>query len=108
MITEVFFAADIDAEENPVNISDVFSADTTQVYVFITWSNIDLDTPCESVWFQDNVEFTRTPFDWFLDETGSEWLTILVNEGDPIIPGSYRWEIHANGKLIGSGEFVKK
>jgi hypothetical protein len=108
-VTNLFFAKDIDENNEPVNVSDTFSSDTTMVYAFITYAGMTDGAPCESVWLIDEEEYSRTPFEWQLGSSGTSWITNTYKEsGGPLESGTYRWELYVNSTLLASGEFIKE
>jgi tetratricopeptide (TPR) repeat protein len=108
-VTQLLFAKDIDENNTPINISNTFSSDTTIIYAFATYAGMIDGASCESVWSIDDEEFVRNTFTWELGASGTTWVAnVHNNTGEPLVAGTYRWDLYCDASLIINGTFIKE
>jgi TolB protein len=103
--SDLFFAAGVTDADEPVDVATEFPGETTIVYAFVSYEGMSDGAQCESVWYLDDEEALRNPFDWSLGESGETWVANVSND-DGLTPGRYDWELYVEGELVVTGSFV--
>jgi hypothetical protein len=105
-VYDVFFAAGVTDDGEPVDIGTDFPAGTTVVYAFAGYDGMSDGVECESVWYRDGEEALRNPFTWKLGESASSvWIANVKNE-DGLAPAEYAWELYVDGDFMGAANFT--
>jgi hypothetical protein len=105
-VGELFFAADVTDEGEPIDIATQYPAGTAIVYAFGSYEGMSNGAQCESVWYLDGEEVVRNPFDWNQGESGEAWIAYIQGQGgSPLPPGRYDWELYVEDELIVAGGF---
>lgn len=103
--SDLFFAAGVTDEGEPVDVATEFPGETTIVYAFGTYEGMSDGAQCESVWYLDGKEALRNAFDWELGQSGATWIANVSND-DGLPPGRYNWELYVEGESVVTGSFV--
>jgi hypothetical protein len=103
--SDLFFAAGVTDDDEPVDVATEFTGGTTVVYAFASYEGMSDGAQCESVWYLDDEEALRNPFDWVLGESGATWIANISSDSG-LDPGRYDWELYVEEELTVTGGFV--
>lgn len=104
-------AEDVDADYNPVGVTDRYSPDAPSFHCVVSVANAPEDTAVRAVWIA--VDATSTP-NYVIDEatirvSGTRRVHFHLDRGEPPWPeGAYKVEIYLNGKLDRTLDFRVK
>lgn len=103
--SDLFFAAGVTDDGEPLDVATEFPGETTIVYAFASYEGMADGAQCESVWYLDSEEAAQTAFDWSLGESGATWIA-NINKDSGLESGRYDWELYVEGELVVTGGFV--
>ncbi len=102
---DVFFASEVTDGEEPITIADEFPLGTPKIHSFATYQGMADGLQCESVWYLDGEQLSRTSFEWGAGETGEQLLIAQLEAEDGMPAGNYDWELYVERELAVSGSF---
>ncbi len=102
---DVFFASEVTEAEEAVTIADEFPLGTPKIHSFASYQGMADGQQCESVWYLDGEELSRTSFEWGAGESGEQLLIAQLEAEDGMPAGEYDWELYVERELAVSGSF---
>lgn len=97
-------AQGVSEEHLPLEPGDVFPEGTKQVYVFFSYTGIEMGTPWTQAWYQGEQELWSQTEEWRLGREGSAWVYMEVAYGFP--PGQYEVRLYIDDRLQETAEFA--
>lgn len=102
---DVFFASEVTDAEEPITMTDEFPLGTPRIYSFASYQGMDDGLQCESVWYLDGEQLSRTSFEWGAGESGEQLLIAQLEAEEGVPAGDYKWELYVESDLAVSGDF---
>jgi hypothetical protein len=104
-IGPIMFAISVTETNQPVDASTSFPSEIEEIHAVFSYEGMSESDTWERYWYQDGEEVASGTETWDAGESGTFDLS-LTGGGEPLGLGEWTLEIHVNGELAQTGEFV--
>jgi tetratricopeptide (TPR) repeat protein len=106
LFTDIVFAPAVDANNQPVSTTDVFTAGIAQVYAVFDYAGLQDGTDWSATWYLDGKPISHSEGVWRGGASGTTWVALSDEKG--LLPGQYDLELVVNGKIAQVGTVTVK
>jgi hypothetical protein len=103
-LTDAQFALDVDETGNLIFPATDFVFGVTRVYVRFAYQELGDVTEVESKWYVNQNPVSSSTWVWDGDEEGD--YVIWIEDSGGLVRGQWRWELIAEGSVLGGGIFT--
>ncbi len=104
-IGPITFAVGVTENNEPVDASTTFPSDIEEIHAFFDYEGMSESVTWERYWYQDEEEVASGSETWDAGESGTFDLS-LTGGDEPLGSGEWTLEIHVNGELVQTRDFV--
>jgi Tol biopolymer transport system component len=104
-IGPITFAVGVTEDDQPVDAGTTFPSDIEEIHALFSYEGLSDSDTWERFWYQDDEEVGSGSGIWDAGESGTFDLS-LTGGGEPLGSGTWKLEIHVNGELAQTGNFV--
>ena len=103
-IGSITFAADVTADDEPVDPNTTFPVGILKVFGVFEFSDFPSGAEFEFVWFREGEADVNDSIMWTYESSGQTWVNI--DNPDGLGAGVYELELFVDGELLQTGSFV--
>lgn len=103
LLTDLYVAASVGADDVPLDVSKPFAPGSSQVYIILEYEAVPEDTAWLVYLYRDGALYnTFLSQTWDHGDSGQTWVRF---SDSPFPPGSYTAEVYLNGNYLEAVEF---